>query len=214
MQFFYKYRLFFLLIFLLNCITVYFLLTIQKGDEINWFLAHRTIFLNYFFSYASAFVETKFLILFLVVYLAINRKLFFYTGINLLFILLVVQFLKHQVFADSLRPSALMAAIQGVEGAPLLKQFSFPSGHTATAFSLFIMPIFFYTKKYSTLLLVALAVAVGISRMYLSQHFLEDVLAGANIGCIITILVYICLLNWKQFDFFIDKIDAKISKYN
>ena len=35
-----------------------------------------------------------------------------------------------------------------------------------------------------------MAILVGYSRIYLSQHFFEDVYAGSIIGVVITIIVY------------------------
>ena len=37
---------------------------------------------------------------------------------------------------------------------------------------------------------VLFAAGIGLSRVYLSQHFTEDVLAGATIGTMVTYLVY------------------------
>lgn len=60
-------------------------------------------------------------------------------------------------------------------------QFSFPSGHTITAFSVAVSLAGFYPQMWLGLLFCALSVAV--SRIVLGMHFLTDVLAGATIGC-------------------------------
>jgi undecaprenyl-diphosphatase len=59
-------------------------------------------------------------------------------------------------------------------------QFSFPSGHTITAFSMAISLSVFYPMMLPALLFCAASVAV--SRILLGMHFLTDVLAGAAIG--------------------------------
>ena len=59
-------------------------------------------------------------------------------------------------------------------------QFSFPSGHTITAFAVTVALGTFYPP-----LLVGLyfcAVSVAMSRIILGMHFLSDVIAGAAIG--------------------------------
>lgn len=57
---------------------------------------------------------------------------------------------------------------------------SFPSGHTATAFALAHVLASEYPRyKY---LFYGGAVLVGISRIYLDQHYTSDVIAGAAIG--------------------------------
>jgi undecaprenyl-diphosphatase len=59
-------------------------------------------------------------------------------------------------------------------------QFSFPSGHTITAFSVAVSLSFFYPNLAAGLLFCA--ISVGASRVVLGMHFLSDVLAGAAIG--------------------------------
>jgi undecaprenyl-diphosphatase len=64
-------------------------------------------------------------------------------------------------------------------------QFSFPSGHTITAFAVAVSLSMFYPSLAIGLLFCAISVAA--SRILLGMHFLSDVLAGAAIG---TLLAY------------------------
>src|SRR3954469_17780210 len=59
-------------------------------------------------------------------------------------------------------------------------QFSFPSGHTITAFSVAVT----FSSSYpgASVLFLFCAVSVAISRILLGMHFLSDVVAGAMIG--------------------------------
>ena len=59
-------------------------------------------------------------------------------------------------------------------------QFSFPSGHTITAFAVSVALSRFYPDLATGLLFCALSIAA--SRILLGMHFLSDVLAGAAIG--------------------------------
>ena len=59
---------------------------------------------------------------------------------------------------------------------------SFPSGHTVTAFAIATVLAFYTTNKMQYVLLLLAAALVAFSRVYLSQHFLLDVLAGSFIG--------------------------------
>ncbi len=63
-------------------------------------------------------------------------------------------------------------------------QTSFPSGHTMSAFGLFSMLALIAGRqsRKRVLLLAVLAVSVGLSRIFLVQHFLVDVLGGALLG--------------------------------
>jgi undecaprenyl-diphosphatase len=59
-------------------------------------------------------------------------------------------------------------------------QFSFPSGHTMSAFSIALVVSFFYPSLEGVLFFLALSIAV--SRVVLGMHFLSDVLAGVVLG--------------------------------
>jgi undecaprenyl-diphosphatase len=59
-------------------------------------------------------------------------------------------------------------------------QFSFPSGHTITAFAMASSVGAFYPGLLAALLFCA--VSIALSRILLGMHFLTDVLAGAAIG--------------------------------
>jgi len=59
-------------------------------------------------------------------------------------------------------------------------KFSFPSGHTMTAFSIALVVSYFYPSLEGPLYF--LAISIGVSRIVLGMHFLSDVLAGAIIG--------------------------------
>ncbi len=75
-----------------------------------------------------------------------------------------------------------------IEGVNLYVQNSFPSGHTTSAFAFFLVLAYFTKNKALQFLYFILAVLVGYSRVYLSQHFVLDILAGSLIGVSLTIL--------------------------
>lgn len=60
--------------------------------------------------------------------------------------------------------------------------YSFPSGHTATAFALATSVSLCYPKWYYIAPAYAWAITVGFSRMWLGVHYPSDVLIGALIG--------------------------------
>jgi undecaprenyl-diphosphatase len=59
-------------------------------------------------------------------------------------------------------------------------KFSFPSGHTMTAFSIALVLSYFYRGVEVPLYFMATSIAV--SRVVLGMHFASDVLAGAILG--------------------------------
>ncbi len=64
---------------------------------------------------------------------------------------------------------------------------SFPSGHTMSAFALYSLLTFMLGWKHRRwgLAFALLAVAVGVSRIFLVQHYLADVLGGAVLGLLL-----------------------------
>jgi membrane-associated phospholipid phosphatase len=82
--------------------------------------------------------------------------------------------------------------VHKIEGVKLHEGLtSFPSGHTLSAFSVFSLLAFYTKKKWmKTLLFLMAAILVGISRVYLLQHFVEDIMMGAFMGVFLAFLIY------------------------
>jgi membrane-associated phospholipid phosphatase len=60
---------------------------------------------------------------------------------------------------------------------------SFPSGHTSQAFFMAtLMAGYFHVAVWAVCLLYALALVVGITRIYMGAHYPRDVLSGAVLG--------------------------------
>ncbi|MEN9699624.1 MAG: hypothetical protein RLZZ301_822 [Bacteroidota bacterium] len=117
----------------------------------------------------------------------------------------MAQFLKRVIFPNALRP---MAYFKGDPQFHIIKNLdyhlthSFPSGHSTSVFALASFICLAYSKRisYDLLLLIA-ACFFAFTRIYLSQHFLHDVVAGSLIGISSTLLIWKWThLQWQALD--------------
>ena len=101
----------------------------------------------------------------------------------------VVQLLKHTVFVKMKRPFYFLqseANFRIIDDFTYHTSNSFPSGHAASIFAICTVIAYQYKSKLSVqLLLVIFAILVALTRVYLCQHFLQDIIAGSLIGTLI-----------------------------
>jgi membrane-associated phospholipid phosphatase len=107
----------------------------------------------------------------------------------------ITQLLKIVFFDDIVRPAMVFEkdVLHIIDGVYLNQMFSFPSGHTTVAFSMFFCLAILNEKKSLGLIYFVMAFVTSYSRIYLSQHFPVDVLAGSLIGTISTLAIFVFL---------------------
>ena len=102
-------------------------------------------------------------------------------------------FFKFILFPEAPRPIIYFepGLLKIVSGVDVLSMNSFPSGHAMAAFALgAFMSLMLQSNNYSSMFLIG-ASLTALSRIYLSQHFLIDVMAGSLIGVIMATGLYI-----------------------
>jgi membrane-associated phospholipid phosphatase len=107
---------------------------------------------------------------------------------------------KHFLFNGEPRPTKLItdwSLIHIVPGVFLNSVDSFPSGHTTTASSIYLLFCLMVPKKWILLAGCLYLYLVGYSRIYLAQHFPLDVGAGM-IGGLISVYFSLRLQDWKD----------------
>lgn len=106
--------------------------------------------------------------------------------ISLVFSALIDNVILKNVVART-RPYEVIEGLTSLVGAQ--KDYSFPSGHTGSAFAAAVVMFLGLPKKCGIPILV-FACLMGLSRLYVGVHYPSDVLCGALIGTGIALVVY------------------------
>lgn len=119
--------------------------------------------------------------------------------ISILLTIVVSQGLKRVVFEDEKRPATAYSELRDVHGMERHLNNSFPSGHTTAAFTFITVLVLAFEKKiWIQLAAPIFASAVGFSRVYLGQHYLSDIVAGAVLGVfIVSVVAYFLNQKWS-----------------
>jgi membrane-associated phospholipid phosphatase len=188
-------RPFFFVFFLFLIFCCYILLAYSKAN--GFYLLNP---------YHSGFTD------FIFIYLTYLGDGFFCIGIGLLLVFLKKRFLGLMVLSSyalsgiiaqvlkyyilEARPAIFLKDASYkyfIDNVTLHNFHAFPSGHTASAFALAAVLSFDSKNKNYSFLFLAGAFIVAYSRIYLAQHFPDDVLAGAIIGLVSAIFCWIFL---------------------
>jgi membrane-associated phospholipid phosphatase len=201
-----KNNLFFLLPYAITILVVASVLLLHSKTEIHlWINAYHSDFFDCFFRHITFLGDGLFLIIPAVLLLFYSLRSTVYLLTAYLSTGLVVQILKKLVFTDCVRPVKYfhdIAPLHLVDGVRVLSGHSFPSGHAASAFALFLCLAVIGRNRTIQLSCFVIACLVAFSRVYLSQHFLVDIFAGSLIGTLGTLALYPVFyrkdLKWHQ----------------
>lgn len=104
---------------------------------------------------------------------------------------LIVYGLKTMVFEEVMRPAASIPQFEQlklVAGVDLHRLYSFPSGHSQTAFLSASFMAASIGRKSWGIAIFMMASLIAISRVYIFQHFFIDIWFGSAIGLIFSYL--------------------------
>ena len=172
-----------------------FLVTYLTSREVVFLYLNKDLgkLADVFFNFCSQLAEGWIWIPYFIIVFGWLKKDAIFILINFLISTLLTQLPKNFIWANISRPMASNIpheTIHTVKGVEIHLWNSFPSGHTATAFSLFLLTVFLFPKKSVLIVGLLYAIACGYSRVYLGQHFPLDV-AGGIIVAILTLLLSI-----------------------
>ena len=181
----------FILCIFLAISSMYALLVPAKDSFIQLNPVH-TLYLDTFFLNYTILGDGVFSIaLFLILLLMERTTLAVQVLISYLFSGLLVQVIKHAIRAP--RPHAVFdndAYPYFLDGITYSGLNSFPSGHTASVFALATLLALHDKNATRSASYLFLAIITGYSRIYLGQHFMADVAAGAFIGVLCAMVIY------------------------
>lgn len=174
---------------------VLFRLLNDKGQMVEWMAVERTPFLNQLFLGITRLGEEHVILAAIFISLFITYRksaLFSLAGI----LSLVISFIAKTIFSTP-RPLAYFSTLGKPEVLGGIENYSFhsgltsmPSGHTIAAFAFFTSLVFILKNTALQVIAFLLAAGVGISRIYLGQHFTEDVALGTIFGMMIGFISY------------------------
>lgn len=153
---------------------------------------HSTFFDTFFF-YVTYLGDGIMALLTVIILLAVKYRYALVVGLSSLIASIISQTLKQTIFNEVVRPKKFFEGIHDLYLVPGVENhlfYSFPSGHATCAFSLYFALALLVENKVLKGILFFVALLVGYSRIYLSQHFFEDVYAGSVVGISTTIIVY------------------------
>ncbi len=149
-----------------------------------------------FIVYSQAFEGWLFLGIIVVMLFISKQKtlMFIFSG---LLCGVITMILKDHIFGNVPRPTMFLpldSYSHILQDISIYKEyFSFPSGHTMTAFATMTLFASFTRRKWVQIVCFVIAFGAGFSRIYLLQHFFIDTYVGAIVGfCISVLICYLC----------------------
>lgn len=182
------------LLFLVSCVVI--LISADKASIHLFINRHWSENADHVFQFMTWLGDGMGYIIFCILLFAWHRGTGVLAALSIFTASLLTQLLKQLAFEGQPRPvqwfqeqglSHLLRQVPYVENALFN---TFPSGHTTAGFA-FFCTLSILARKHPVLQVCFFLLAAGIaySRMYLSQHFLIDVVTGSVIGTGVAVLV-------------------------
>lgn len=194
----------FFIVYLLAFIAVGILMLLySKAELMQWVNAHHWPTGDLFFRYITNLGDGAFAVVVIIILLFRSFRFALMGIVSFLLSTLVVRGLKQLVFSDSLRPLKYFEhstwQYRIIDGLDIHSYNSFPSGHSTTAFAIFCLLALVDESKSRGWFFALIAIITAYSRVYLFQHFVEDVYVGSIIGTVSSIIVFVLLSrHWEQ----------------
>jgi membrane-associated phospholipid phosphatase len=188
-------------VFLLICAVLLF--SFSKTDLHIFLNKAHSPFFDVFFKYVTHLGDGTLIAILGIIFLFIKYRYVFAFLLGSISAAVVVNLFKKVVFTEMYRPAKYFELFETyklhlVEGVNQHSLQSFPSGHTASAFSIFLMLALITKNRWGKLALFFGAIVVAYSRVYISQHFVVDITAGSILSVLLMVLSFLFVEKWKK----------------
>jgi membrane-associated phospholipid phosphatase len=178
-----------------------FLIIVNTKSETHLeFNRHHNSFFDVFFHYVTHLGDGYTATIAFVMMLAVKFRYAVFIALSNLIASTITQVLKHTLFSDVVRPKKFFEGLHELYFVPGIENHlynSFPSGHSTCAFAIYFCIGMIVENKVLKFICFAIALTAGYSRIYLSQHFFQDVYAGSVIAVATTVVVYLVVMRSK-----------------
>lgn len=172
----------------------------SQEQLMQWVNTRNSLTADVFFTYATYMGDGAFFVLICLIVLIYDRRAGAMAFASFALSSLTSVFLKQVAFPKSLRPLKFFEhstyEYHIIKGLNIYSYNSFPSGHSTSAFAVFSLLAFIDGRKERGWFFALLALLTAYSRVYLFQHFVEDVFVGSLVGTTASVIVYLSLRKW------------------
>ncbi|MFT6053224.1 MAG: membrane-associated phospholipid phosphatase [Roseivirga sp.] len=178
------------------------MISTNHGDFVLWLSDRHFAFGDIFFKYWTNLGDGVLLAAVALFFLFTNIYRFYYMLLAIVLQTVFVHIFKQWLFDNEPRPKTFFADqldnLNFVEGVNVRGFDSFPSGHTSSAFVLAFVLISIVRNRVLNVLIFVAAVLVGISRVYILQHFLRDIYFGSVFGILAALIAWYIMRPYSE----------------
>jgi membrane-associated phospholipid phosphatase len=175
-------------------VTVLLLFTTKSSLHLSINRFHTSYF-DWFFAHATHIGDGLFVVVAAVLFALFSFRKAIIILVAYLSSGLLVQIMKRLIFPDAQRPAAYFSedVLRVIEGVNMLHYKAFPSGHATTAVAFGFCLVFITKNQTAKVLFLLFSLIIAFSRVYISQHFMEDIYVGSIIGFVCSLITYFAI---------------------